>query len=228
MRKNDSGHGGKNPERALLAAIVLQAIEDLDEKDETACYEAHQFFMAETGGWAEQRRFFFDALGLDEARVLASLRPRLSPPERPEVRLTFDVLYRDLPREPFSISDLIRKHRRGYSQLRGLIQTCEDKGLVVPTGRGVFCRVDCLPPPDTPKEKPMTKPADVKVVVYALLNEPRTFKDLIIATGGDVSDSTIRTVLREGRDSFELSRDDDGRYQVTRSVPQSLVAANSG
>ncbi|MBA3911121.1 MAG: hypothetical protein C0524_14915 [Rhodobacter sp.] len=214
MRKNDSGHGGKNPERALLAAIVLQAIEDLDDPDETARYEAHEFFLQPRGGWADQRRFFFDALGLDERRVLASLRPRLSPPERPEVRLTFDVLYRDLPRVPFSISDLIRKHRRGYSQLRGLIQTCEDKGLVVPTGRGVFCRVDCLPPPDTPKEKPLKKPASVKAVVYALLTEPRTFKDLIIATGGDVSDSVIRTVLREGRDSFELSRDDDGRYLI--------------
>lgn len=226
MRKNDSGYGGKNPERALLAAIVLQAIEDLDEKDEMACYEAHQFFMAETGGWAEQRRFFFDALGLDEARVLASLRPRLSPPERPEVRLTFETLYRDLPRVPFSISDLGRTTRRGYAQLRGLIQTCEDKGLVVRIGRGAFCRADCIPPPAPP---PVPKKAlDVKALVYSLLVEPHSFKDLIIATGGEVPDGAIRTVLREGRECFELSRDDEGRYQVARSVPQSLVAANSG
>lgn len=218
MRHYDTGLGGNAPERALLAAVVLQAVADLDDPDENARYEAHQFFMARHGGWADMRRFYFDALGLDEGRVLASLGPRLSPPERPEVRLTFDVLYRGLPRVPFSISDLIRKHRRGYSQLRGLIQTCEDKGIVVPTRRGVFCRVDCLPPPDKPKEKPLKKPASVKAVVYSLLTEPRTFKDLIIATGGDVSDSTIRTVLREGRDSFELSRDDDGRY---------LIASNS-
>lgn len=234
MGKTDRGLGGQNPERALFSAIVLQAIEDLNSNDETACYEAHQFFMAQAGGWADMRKFYFDALGLDEGKVLASLAPRLSPPERPEARLTYDVLFRDLPRVPFSISDLGRTHRRGYAQLRGLIQTCEDKGLVVRTGRGAFCRADCVPPPAPPPEPPPVVkkrhklPHEVKALVYALLREPHSFRELNIVLGGEVPEGAIRKVLNEGRDAFELSRDDDGRYQVARSVPQLSVAANSG
>jgi hypothetical protein len=230
MAKNDSGLGGNAPERSLLAAIVLQAVSDLDDSDVTVRHEAHQFLMARSGGWADMRKFYFDALGLDEGKVLASLAPRLSPPERPEVRLTYDVLFRDLPRQPFSISDLSRTHRRGYAQLRGLIQTCEDKGLVVRTGRGAFCRADCVPPPEPPPamKKRHKLPHEVKALVYTLLREPHSFRELNIVLGGEVPESAIRKVLNEGRDAFELSRDDDGRYQVARSLPQLSVAANSG
>jgi hypothetical protein len=195
MRHGESGQGGNAPERALLAAIVLQAVTDLNDPDETVRFEAHEFFLQRRGGWADMRKFYFDALGFDERRVLASLGPRLSPPERPEVRLTYDVLYRELPRVPFTISDLIRKHRRGYSQLRGLIQTCEDKGIVVRTGHGAFCRADSLPPPPAPP-KPKPKPDARRIILDTLLDGPKTIREINFALDGEIDNNAIREHLK--------------------------------
>lgn len=204
MRQYDIGLGGKNPERALLAAIVLQAVTDLDDPDETARYEAHEFFLQPRGGWADMRKFYFDALGLDEDRVLASLRPRLSPPERPEVRLTFEDVYRDLPRVPFAISDLIRKHRRGYSQLRGFIQTCEDKGLVVRMSRGAFCRKDSLPPPPAP---PAPKPDARRIILDSLKDGPKTIREIVFAIDGELDSSTVREHLKRAEEECVVDYD---------------------
>lgn len=193
MRHGESGQGGNAPERALLAAIVLQAVTDLDDTDETVRYEAHEFFLQPRGGWADQRRFFFDALGLDEGKVLAALAPRLAPPERPEVRLTYDVLHRDLPRVPFSALSIAKKTRRGYTQIRGLLQTMEDKGLVVRTGRGVFCRTDSLPPPPAP---PTPKPDARRIILESLLDGPKTIREINFALNGEIGTDVIREHLK--------------------------------
>ena len=54
--------------------------------------------------------------------------------------------------------------------------------------------------------------SDVRRIVHGLLHKPNSFRDLIIATEGTVSDSTIRTVLRNGLETRELGRDTQGRY----------------
>jgi hypothetical protein len=192
----NSGQGGNAPERALFSAIVLQAVDDLSVSDETVRWEAHEFFMQPRGGWADSRRFFFDALGLDERKVLAKLASRLSPPERPkqpEVRQTYDVLYHDLPRHPFSISDLGRTLRRGYAQLRNLVQMMEDKGLVVRMARGVFCRTDSLPPPPAP---PTPKPDARRIILDTLLDGPKTIREINFALDGEIDNNAIREHLK--------------------------------
>lgn len=192
-RQYDIGLGGKAPEQSLLAAVVLQAVEDLDSTDELARWEAHEFFLQPHGGWADMRRFYFGALGLDEGKVLEKLRPRLAPPERPERRLTFDTLFDALPKVPFSALSIAKKTRRGYTQIRGLLQTLEQKSLVVRTGRGVFCRVDSLPPPPAPAAP---KPDARRIILDSLLDGPKTIREINFALSGEIGTDVIREHLK--------------------------------
>jgi hypothetical protein len=60
-------------------------------------------------------------------------------------------------------------------------------------------------------------------IVLALLDQPHTFKDLIIATNGDVSDSKIRDVLRIAVQMGEVAK--DGNAYALASRPETAVAA---
>ena len=80
-----------------------------------------------------------------------------------------------------------------------------------------------------PKPKPtntVTKYSEVRPIILELLDQPRSFKDLIIATNGDVSDSTIREVLRIGIEKGELIKPND--TYILASAPQTAVAAITG
>lgn len=211
MSTYDQGDGGNSPHRSLLSAVVLQAILDLDDKDETVRYEANEFFLAEKGGWVDMRKFYFGALGLDEARVLRALKPKLTMPERPSKRWLAEDLFDVLPMVPFTAKAMMRLTEMGYTQVRTRLQTLEERGWVTRVGRGEFCRTAHLPPPAPPPPARQTY-ADVRQIVHGLLREPHTFKDLIIATNGEVGEGKIRDVLRNGLATFELSRADDGCY----------------
>ncbi len=232
----DAGLAGNTPSRSLLCAVVLQAILDLDDRDETVKWEANEFFLSERGGWADMRRFYFEALGLDEARVLTALRPKLTAPERPSKRWLAEDLFVVLPLVPFTVKAMMRLTQMGYTQVRARLETLENQGLVLRVGRGEFCRTSHLPPPSLPSpSSPTVKRhyltySEVRQIIHGLLATPHSFKDLIIATNGDVSDSTIRNVLNNGLLTFELSRSDDGRYLLSgvSARPQLLVAAQSG
>lgn len=201
----DVGLGGVAPERALFSAVILQAVDDLSDKDETVRFEAHEFFLQQHGGWADKRRFFFGALGLDEARVLAAIAPRLSPPERPEKRWTAEDLLDVLPNKPFSATALAGSLRRGYAQVRGLLQTLEQKGFVVRTGRGKFCRTDCHQPAPAPKAP---SPDWRLRVLDALRDGPKSIRAINIALDGELGIDHIRAHLKaalaEGHVSYEL------------------------
>lgn len=229
MSTYDQGHGGNSPHRSLLSAAVLQAVQDLDDKDETVKWEANEFFLAERGGWADMRRFFFGALGLDEARVLTALGSKLTAPERPSRRWLAEDLFKVLPMVPFTVRAMMNLTQMGYTQVRGRLQTLEEHGLVMRTGRGEFCRADYVPPSVPPPVPPTVKRryltySEVRQIIHGLLAKPHSFKDLIIATNGDVSDSTIRDVLRNGLLTFELSRSDAGHYLLSGAeVPEVAV-----
>lgn len=213
MSTYDQGHGGNSPHRSLLSAVVFQAILDLDDKDEAVKWEANEFFLAERGGWADMRRFYLGALGLDEARVLTALRSKLTMPERPSRRWLAEDLFDVLPLVPFTVKAMMRLTEMGYTQVRARLQTLEERGWVTRIGRGEFCRTAHLPPPAPLPVKPKFPTyADVRQIVHGLLHEPHSFKDLIIATDGEVPEGAIRDVLRKGLLTFELSRADDGRY----------------
>ncbi|MBF9030635.1 hypothetical protein HKCCE3408_09525 [Rhodobacterales bacterium HKCCE3408] len=76
------------PEQHLAFAVVMQAIEELNSSDERVKFEAHEFFLQPSGPWADMRRFYFDALDLNDDYVHASLTARLDPPERPHKKWT--------------------------------------------------------------------------------------------------------------------------------------------
>jgi hypothetical protein len=203
LRNANQGQGGNCPSRALLAAVVLQAVDDLTASDETVRWEAHEFFLQPRGGWAEMRRFYFDALGLDEGKVLASLAPRLSAPERPEKKWTADDLLALLPKEQFAARAMMRQTRCGYSQVRGWLETLKMRGLVVQTGRGQFCRADCYtlppkllprPPPAPPTAKP--KPDARRIILESLLDGPKTIREINFALNGAIGTDVIRTHLK--------------------------------
>jgi hypothetical protein len=230
MSTYDQGHGGNSPHRSLLSAVVLQAVQDLDDKDETVKWEANEFFLAERGGWADMRKFYFGALGLDEARVLTALGSKLTAPERPSRRWLAEDLFKVLPMVPFTVKEVLRLTQMGYTQVRGRLETLEHQGLVLRIGRGEFCRTSHLPPPSSPSSPTVKRShltyAEVRKIIHGLLAKPHSFKDLIIATNGDVGDSKIRDVLRNGLLTFELSRSDDGRYLLSgASRPQTPVFA---
>jgi len=219
MSTSDPDHGYHasrgTPEESLLAAIVRQAVLDLEDSDETVRYEANQFFLRAEGDWAAMRRFYFGALGLDEAQVLKALSPKLAVMAAPVKKEALDSLLSLLPDGPFTAKAVMAQTGREYAQIRSWLEHLKKRGIVVRTGRGEFCRADCLPTKPEPRLKAaIHKPADVRRVVYGLLQRPHSFSEIIAATGGDVSDGVIRRVLNEGRDALELSRDDDGRYQL--------------
>jgi predicted transcriptional regulator of viral defense system len=134
--------------------------------------------------------------------------------------------------------------KTGFKQLRTPLSKLEGRGLVERTGKDVYRKVPqsrklAAPPPSPAPLIPMrlhpvskraiSNYANVRQIVHGLLIEPHAFRDLIFATNGDVSEGTIRSVLNNGLLKGELSRADDGRYQlVTSALPQLSVAANSG
>ena len=82
--------------------------------------------------------------------------------------------------------------------------------------------------PATPPRKPTKKPQKrdkpprgvllsygaVRSAVLPLLSEPRRFKDLIIATGGECSSSMIRKVLANAVNKGEVVRNDENHTYV--------------
>ena len=81
-----------------------------------------------------------------------------------------------------------------------------------------------------PKPKPersqntVVRYSDVRPIILKLLDRPRSFKDLITATNGEVSDSTIRKVLQIGVQKGELVNLENNTYLLA-SVPETAVAA---
>ena len=213
-RNANQGQGGNDPCRALLAAVVLQAVDDLSASDETIRWEAHEFFLQPHGGWADMRRFLFDALALNEGKVLASLASRLSPPERPDKRLVADDLFALLPNEPFSTRAMMRLTRCGYSQVRGWIESLKVRGVVVQIGRGQFCRLTCYTPP-IPRTAPPSKtkaPSPPKrnvlrLVLDALHDGPKTIREIGFATDGQFDSTTIRTHLKRAVEEGVVEHD---------------------
>ncbi len=61
------------PEAALMVAVIEQAITDLDDPNPVIRSDANSFFFG-TGAWADIRRLYCDAIGVDSAHVQASLR----------------------------------------------------------------------------------------------------------------------------------------------------------
>lgn len=216
------------PSQSLLAAVVVQAVDDLDSSDRIAKYEANLFFREQEGGWADMRKFYFGALGIHEAKAIASLTPRFSDVEPPASYFdaSLDELLELLPRKPFTAREVAAILGVRYNKVSSHFQVMMRHGKIRRLTRGVFARHDYVPPPAV-APPPKATYADVRKIVHDLLRDrPHKFKDLIMSTEGNVSEGTIRTVLRNGLLTSELVRSWDAHYSL--APPQSVVEPDHG
>lgn len=180
------------PEVALLSAVVLRAIEDLDvQDDEMARFEAFEFFLQPAGPWADMRRFYLDALGIEESLLLRALAPKLiDPPEHPEIRRNgWEDIYRKLPNRPFTVAAAARICNVSATTMSSRLQVLMAKGFVRRPGRGLFIRsdVEYIPPPPI-------KPIPERIL-DALADKVLTIREIGFAMQEPVDSTTIRAHL---------------------------------
>ena len=202
------------PEELLVFSILSRAILDLfgtvgltanvDEAT-VAKQDALMFLTQTSGGWAQRRRELCDAVGIDgdemRTRVVRVLEGD---------KLGLDQYDHRYELEDVETARKLWEHEKGATE-RARIAAIEAKKR-------------------RPKPKPernrntITKYSDVRPIILKLLDRPRSFKDLLIATNGDVSDSTIRKVLQIGVQKGELVNLENNTYLLA-SVPETAVAA---
>lgn len=120
------------PEQELALAVVLRAVEDLDCSDEQERFEAHEFFLQPKGPWADMRRFYFALLGLEDEWLHEHLTARLTAPERPERKWSFEEIYAFLPRNRAVTTDELAKLTGLMpGQVINRLTPLRQKGLIV-------------------------------------------------------------------------------------------------
>lgn len=202
------------PEELLIFSILSRAILDLfgpvgltSNKDEadTAKSDALMFLTQETGGWAKRRKELCDAVGIDGDEM----RDRV-------IRvLEGDMMALNTYEGRGSLSQV--------DQARALWEREKNAHKRVRSARAKGSRTIASSPP-RPQHK-VTRYSDVRAIILPLLEQPKKFKDLIMATDGDVSDSTIRLVLNYAIEKGEVVR--DAETHVYSLVPQTAVAAEA-
>lgn len=205
------------PEELLVFSVLSRAILDLfgsvgltanADEAKMAKQEALMFLTQKTGGWAKRRNELCDAIGIDgddmRARVVRVLEGDTLALETYETRgaLTHVAEARAL-----------WEHEKGATE-RARTATIEAKR-------------NRRKEKPTPPRNTITKYSEVRLIVFKLLDQPHTFKDLITATNGDVSDTAIRRVLSIGIEKGDVINPENATY-VLASVPQTAVAAATG
>lgn len=215
MMATDPDHGIHHsrtmPEELLVFSVLSRAILDLfgpvgltstKEEAEQAKRDALSFLTKKSGAWAKRRNDLCDAIGFDGDNIRARVIQVL---EGDSTALaTFDG----------------RRELTQVAQARALWEQEQSRSK----------RRRSTPKP-TPKPVPrprhaISRYADVRRHIMPLLTKPRTFKDLIMETNGDVSDTTIRDVLRNAIAKGEITNTDNAYLLV--SVPETAVAAAPG
>ncbi len=204
-------HSRTMPEELLIFSVLSRAILDLfgpvgltstKEEAQQAKRDALLFLTKATGAWAKRRNDLCDAIGFDgdnmRARVIQVLEGDST------ALATYDG----------------RRELTQVAQARALWELEKSQS-----------KRRKLTPQPTPKPQPrprhaVTRYADVRRHIMPPLMQPRTFKDLIIETQGDVSDTTIREVLRNAVAKGEVVNNDNTYLLV--SVPETAVAASAG
>lgn len=197
------------PEELLIFSVLSRAILDLfgpvgltstKEESQQVKSDALSFLTKSTGAWAKRRNELCDALGFDGDNV----RDRV-----------IGVLEGD--------STALAT----YDGRRELTQVAQAREL---WEREKFRPKRRKPMPEPkPESRPrhaITKYAEVHRHIIPLLTQPRTFKDLIMETNGDVSDMRIREVLRNAIAKGEVVNNDNTYLLV--SVPETTVAEALG
>lgn len=131
---------GTTPEQALAAAVILRAVEDLTSKDEQDRWEAAEFFFQPRGPWADMRRFYFDAIGVDGEVVHQHFAATLEPPERPDKVWNAEEVLDILPRDAaFSYRSHVHRTTLTAPQFQNRINHLITLGHLVRLVPGLFC-----------------------------------------------------------------------------------------
>ncbi len=202
-------HARTLPEELLIFSVLSRAILDLfgpvgltstKEEAQQAKADALSFLTQKSGAWAKRRNDLCDAIGFDGDDVRARV---------------IQVLEGD--------STALAT----YDGRRELTQVAQARALwVQEQSRSKRRKSTPTPKPQPRPRHAISRYADVRRHIMPLLTKPRTFKDLIIETQGDVSDTTIREVLRNAIAKGEVANNDNTYLLV--SVPETAVAATLG
>ena len=207
-------HDSRTPPTAhLVYAIIAQAVQDLFgspgsnltvREIQHARRDAFNFLTASSGNSAQWRKTYCDLVGMNadvlRARIIAILEGDDAP-----------MLAYGVGKNPAGLKearDLWAERSRPMLTEAVRLPRIVSKA----PQRMVPIIVEEIPVPRPRPHAPVLPYAEVRALVHTLLSKPHSFKDLIITTGGDVSDSVIRTVLRNGLEKRELIRDTNGRY----------------
>jgi hypothetical protein len=186
--------------------FVTVGLTSNSEEAEQTKQDALSFLTQKAGGWAKRRNELCEAVGIDgddmRVRVVRVL-------EGDTLALGTYEGRRELTH--------VAEARALWEYEKGALDRARETALKQRRTR---------PIPSKPTNT-VTKYSEVRPIILALLDQPRSFKDLIIATNGDVSDSTIRDVLRIGVDKGDLIKPHNDTYLLA-SVPQTAVAAVTG
>lgn len=199
------------PEELLIFSVLSRAILDLfglvgltstKEESQQVKSNALSFLTKSTGAWAKRRNELCDAIGFDGDNVRERVIRVL------EGDSTALATY-DGRRELTQVTQAreLWEHEKSRSKLRKLVPKPKPK-------------------PEPRPRHMITKYAEVRRHIMPLLTQPRTFKDLIMETNGDVSDMTIRDVLRNAIAKGEVVNSDNTYLLV--SVPETAVAEIAG
>lgn len=215
MPPDDPDHGIHHartmPEELLIFSVLSRAILDLfgpvgltstKEEAQQAKADALSFLTKKSGAWAKRRNDLCDAIGFDgdnvRARVIQVLEGDCT------ALATYDG----------------RRELTQVAQARELWEREKPQPSRQTPSRNLETKSQPRP------RHAVTKYADVRRHIMPLLTQPRTFKDLIMETNGDVSDTTIRSVLRNAVARGEVVNKDNTYLLV--SVPETAVAATAG
>lgn len=188
-----------NGPQALYRAVIARSVLDLfskvipaSEQDEAqlARREALYFLTRERGAWADSRRAFCDAAGLDADDLRANILSVMAGREiiGADYRNTFGGI--DAARALWA-AELSEPARAQEQRTR---RKAEKQAA----------------PPRRVKASYST----IRAAVLPLLSEPRQFKDLIAATEGEFGDSMIRKVLANAINKGEIVRNDANHTYV--------------
>ena len=217
-------HDSRTPPAArLVTAILAQAIHDVfgsprgvstTNQASLARQEALIFLVASAGQAAHWRKRYCDLVGID-AEILRSRIITILESEAPP-----------------SLAYGLGQHPEGLVEARAMWAAMRPRPSTgIPANLPRIVPKAQPPAPLVPvKTRTEHKYEDVRVLIYELLKTPHSYRDLVIATGGDIGEHQIRRALKEGLEQRLLSRDTKGRHLLRKSaaLPQLSVAANSG
>lgn len=182
-----------NGPEAMYRAALARAVLDLFSKTLPGVEydavlhtrrEALYFLTRESGAWAASRRTLCDICDLDPDQLRANILCVLEGREivGADARNGFDGI---------EVARALWEHEQRQPE-RAHEQRMKQKAT----------------PRVRPRRNAKASYSTVRMAVLPLLSEPRQFKDLIAATDGEYSDTTIRKVLANAVQKGEIVRDD--------------------